>query len=76
MEVVNSEAGMNELQAQIKLAGLNPWESPDRLLKAGIGEIFRNIWDWLVENWPTILRIIMTIAPLLILDERYKRANS
>ena len=25
-----------------------------------------NLWDWFVANWPAILRIILTIVPLIM----------
>ncbi|MHC4702591.1 MAG: hypothetical protein ACYTFQ_18670 [Planctomycetota bacterium] len=27
---------------------------------------FAAIWEWFKENWPTILKILLTIAPLLL----------
>jgi hypothetical protein len=27
-----------------------------------------NVWDWFVANWPKILNIILTIAPLLLME--------
>ena len=48
---------------------VNPWNYPSDLYGADWRTIFKNIWDWFVENWPAILRIILTIAPLLILED-------
>jgi hypothetical protein len=48
---------------------VNPWNNSERLYGADWRTIFKNIWDWFVEKWPAILRIILTIAPLLILDD-------
>ena len=27
---------------------------------------FSEIWEWFKENWPTILKILLTIAPLML----------
>jgi hypothetical protein len=24
------------------------------------------IWDWFIENWPTILKVLLTLAPLML----------
>lgn len=40
--------------------------------KAGFAEDYPRLWalwQWIVENWDEILKIILTVAPLL-LDER------
>ena len=48
---------------------VNPWNHPSDLYGADWRTVFKNIWDWVKTNWPAILKIILTIAPLLILDE-------
>lgn len=76
MAAANSEKSLTEINTQLRLIGMNPWESPKALASAGVGEIFRKLWDWFVENWPTILSIIMKIAPLLILADAYERKQN
>ena len=76
MAAANSEKSLTEINTQIKLAGLNPWENPEGLVGAGIGDFFRKLWDWFVENWPEILALIMKIAPLLILADAYERKQN
>ncbi len=49
---------------------VNPWNRADGLIGADWKTWLANLWDWFVENWPTILRIIMTIAPLLLLEPK------
>jgi hypothetical protein len=32
-------------------------------------DFIKNIWEWLKQNWPLVFDFVMTIAPLLLLDE-------
>jgi len=66
--VCNDEASLAELNARVE-RDVNPWNNAERLYGADWRGIFKNIWDWFVENWSAILKIILTIAPLLILDD-------
>jgi len=45
---------------------VNPWNRADGLIGADWKTWLANLWDWFVANWPTILQIIITIAPLLL----------
>ena len=65
--VCDDNDSLMELNERIEKE-VNPWNEPNRLYGADWPTIFRNVWDWLVENWPAILKIILTIVPLL-LDE-------
>jgi len=47
---------------------INPWNRPDGLVGAGWKDWLSNAWDWFVANWPKILNIIMTVAPLLLME--------
>jgi hypothetical protein len=72
MAVAADEKALDELRKRIDAEGLDPWTNPNnRLVGLNFKEILQNIWDWFVTNWPTILRIILTIAPLLLLEPRY-----
>jgi hypothetical protein len=42
-----------------------PWKAKGGFLD---GFDFSAIWEWFKENWPTILKILLTILPLLILE--------
>lgn len=48
-------------------AEVNPWNQ-NGLVGADWREWLANLWDWFKENWPAILEIILTIAPLLLLE--------
>lgn len=63
--VCNDDTSLKMLNEKIENE-VNPWNGPNRLYGADWRTIFANIWDWFKENWPTILRIILTIAPLLL----------
>jgi hypothetical protein len=28
------------------------------------------IWEWFIENWPTILRILLTLLPLILAERQ------
>jgi hypothetical protein len=47
---------------------VNPWNRADGLIGASWKDWFSNAWDWFVTNWPKILNIILTIAPLLLME--------
>ena len=71
--VVNDPKALAELNERVE-RDVNPWNRADGLIGVDWKTWLANLWDWFVENWPTILRIIMTIAPLLLLEP--KRENS
>lgn len=48
-------------QAEVEKQYIVPWKVSTGFLD------FSAIWDWFIENWPTILRILLTILPLIIL---------
>jgi len=66
--VTNNQHTLRMLRDKIRERRINPYEGPDRLVGMSWKEIWANLWDWLVENWPTILRLILTIAPLLLME--------
>lgn len=72
MAVAASDEALVELQKRIDEQQLDPWKNPQRLIGVDWKEFFANLWDWFVENWPKILEIILTIAPLLLLESRYE----
>ena len=41
-----------------------------RLVGASLGGFLSNLWDWFVANWPKILNIILTVAPLLLMEPK------
>lgn len=49
---------------------VNPWNRTNGLIGADWKGWFSNAWDWFVANWPKILNIILTIAPLLLLEPK------
>jgi len=49
---------------------VNPWNRADGLIGMDWKEWLQNLWDWFLANWPAILEIILTIAPLLLLEPR------
>ncbi len=48
---------------------VNPWNRADGLIGADWKGWLTNAWDWFVANWPAVLKIIMTIAPLLLMEK-------
>lgn len=72
LAVSNDDVALARLNERVERE-VNPWNRGDGL-KGDWKTILSNIWDWFVENWPKILEIIMTIAPLLLLEPR--RENS
>jgi hypothetical protein len=74
--VLSTESGLRQLDAKIREARLNPYESRDNLMAmADWKSVWANIWDWFKANWPAILQFIITIAPLL-LDEKENNEDS
>lgn len=67
--VVDDPKALAELNARVE-KDVNPWNRADGLIGLDWKELWANIWDWFVENWPKILEIILTIAPLLILEPK------
>ena len=51
-------------------AEVNPWNQ-NGLIGVDWREWLSNLWVWFKENWPAILEIILTIAPLLLLEPNY-----
>jgi hypothetical protein len=49
---------------------VNPWKRADGLIGASWKGWLANAWDWFAANWPKILDIILTIAPLLLLEPK------
>jgi len=35
-----------------------------------VGGFFSNLWDWFVANWPKILNIVLTIAPMFLMEPK------
>jgi hypothetical protein len=68
MIVADNDASLVMLLVRIDEAKLDPWKHPSRLISGDGTSFFANLWDWFLENWPTILRIILTIAPLLLME--------
>ncbi|MHC4302091.1 MAG: hypothetical protein ACYS7Y_32920 [Planctomycetota bacterium] len=66
--VANDKVALMKLNDRVERE-VNPWNRGDGL-KGDFRTVLANIWDWFVENWPKILEIIMTIAPLLLLEPR------
>ena len=62
-----SDSVLRKLNSRIENE-VNPWNRADGLIGASWKGWFSNIWDWFVANWPKILNIILTIAPLLLLE--------
>ena len=65
--VVEDHAALVELNERVE-RDVNPWNRADGLIGADWSTWLSNLWDWFVENWPAILKVIMTIAPLLLLE--------
>ena len=69
--VVEDRASLVKLNDRVE-RDVNPWnDTNDNTLYGADGRwqnFFKNVWDWFVENWPTILSIILKLAPLLILE--------
>jgi len=65
-DVCDNPAKLALLQAKIRTARLNPWQGPDKLSGMDWKDILSNLWDYIKANWPEILRLILTIAPLLL----------
>lgn len=47
-------------------AQINPWNRTDGLVGADTKTWLANLWDWFKANWPAILKMILTIAPLFL----------
>jgi hypothetical protein len=70
LDVVGTESGVRQLDAKIREARLNPYEGGDMLVGLDWKSVFANLWDWFKANWPAILKFILTIAPLLLLEQQ------
>lgn len=57
-------------------AEVNPWNQQGLIRGDSDGWDWKtwlaNVWDWFVANWPTILKIILTIVPLLLLEPKHE----
>lgn len=71
MAVAGNDVALAELNETIE-RDVNPWNRADGLIGADWKTWLANVWDWFVANWPTILKIIITIAPLLILEPKHE----
>lgn len=72
-EVLDDDLKLEMLNERIE-AEVNPW-TPQGLVRKENWDWktwLANLWDWFVANWPTILKIIITIAPLLLEPQREK----
>lgn len=58
-----------EWQAKVEAEADCPW-------KVKQGRIDWNaVWEWLKVNWPKILNLLLTILPLILLDENPTKKN-
>jgi hypothetical protein len=71
MRVSDDYLLLNKLNKYIE-EEVNPWNRADGLIGASWSDWFSSAWDWFVQNWPTILRFIITIAPLLLLEPKHE----
>jgi hypothetical protein len=71
---LRDEETLTRWRKQVERANLNPWESGHVLVGRSWRETFAIIWDWFKANWPTILKILMAILPLILKEKEY--ANS
>jgi hypothetical protein len=62
--VANSDTLLNKLNDRIE-AEVNPWKRADGLIGTDWNVIWANLIDWFKANWPTILRIILTIVLIM-----------
>ena len=70
-EVLSDPLKLEMLNQRIE-AEVNPWNQDGVLMGAGWKDWLANAWDWFVANWPAILKIIITIAPLLLLEPKHE----
>lgn len=69
LKACRDEDTLTEWNARIKSAQLNPWDHQGVLFASLSGFDFSNIWDWFAENWDEILQILLTVLPLLLLED-------
>jgi len=64
--VLQDKPSLVSLNERIE-AEVNPWNQ-DGLIgdDRSWRQFLSDLWDWFVANWPKILEIILTIAPLLM----------
>lgn len=67
LALADNKEGLEKFNERIE-KDVNPWNRADGLIGMDWKEWLQNIWDWFVANWPAILNIIVTIAPLLLLE--------
>ena len=68
--VAANDAALQKLNERIENE-VNPWNSgPSNLIRMNWSGWVSNLWDWVVTNWPEILKIILQIAPLLLLEPK------
>jgi hypothetical protein len=66
--VAANDAALRKLNERIENE-VNPWNpGPNNLIGMNWSGWVSNVWDWFVANWPKILNIILTIAPLLLME--------
>lgn len=71
--ILSDDDALDALNQRIE-AEVNPWNQQGLIRgdreEWSWSEWLANVWDWFVANWPTILKIILTIAPLLLLETK------
>lgn len=68
--ILNDDEALEVLNQRIETE-VNPWNQQGLIRgEWNWSEWFANVWDWFVANWPAILKIILTIAPLLLLETK------
>ena len=60
---------LRKLRDKIHEKRLNPYDGPDQLMDMDWHEIFKNLWDWIQANWMEILKLILALAPLLLMEK-------
>ena len=62
-----SDAVLRKLNSRIENE-VNPWNRANGLIGASWKGWLSNAWDWFTANWKLVLNIILTIAPLLLME--------
>lgn len=71
-EACRDEEVLTRWNQEIARARLNPWENGGVLTSdSGFGNALSNLWDWFKANWPEILKILMTVLPLILSERKY-----
>jgi len=68
-EKIKAQSYNSQAVARWKLAIESKFPTAPWVAKRGTesGDIMERIWAWLITNWPTVLRIIISL--LILLDE-------